>query len=129
MNDRKKRILIIEDEQDFLEALAARLKDAEYEVITAIDGFIGLEKARNEHPDLIILDLMLPKINGYKVSRLLKFDESYKHIPILMLTARVEEADKKLGMETGADAYFTKPCDHEELMSNIERLIESNDLV
>lgn len=124
MNNRKKRILVIEDDSDFLKGLETRLQTAGYEVITATDGYMGLEKARNDHPDLIILDVILSKMSGFKVSRFLKFDELYKNIPIIMLTARAEEADRKLGMETGADAYFTKPYDPEQLMKSIEKLLE-----
>jgi len=71
-------------------------------------------------PDLIILDLMLPKLDGYKVCRLLKFDEKYKHIPILMLTAKTQEKDKTLGMETGANEYITKPFEMDYLMEKVK---------
>ena len=81
----------------------------------------GLNKAKNENPDLIILDLMLPKMNGYKIARLLKFDQKYKNIPIIMLTAKAQESDKKLGFQTGADEYMTKPFEFDELLSTIER--------
>ena len=119
----KKRILIVDDEPDLLMAIKIRLTAVGYEVIMAKDGAEGLEKARNEKPDLIILDLMLPKINGYKVCRFLKFDENYKHIPVIMLTARAEEDDKTLGMETGADAYMTKPFDNKELIASINNFL------
>lgn len=124
MNNRKKRILVVEDDSDFLKGLETRLQMAGYEVITASDGFMGLERARNDHPDLIILDVILSKMNGFRVSRFLKFDEPYKNIPIIMLTARTEEAEKQLGMETGADAYFTKPYDPEQLLKSITKLLE-----
>jgi DNA-binding response OmpR family regulator len=79
-----------------------------------------LSQARKEKPDLIILDLMLPKLDGYKVCRLLKFDERYKHIPILMLTAKTQEKDKILGKETGADEYITKPFEMDYLMEKVK---------
>lgn len=126
MEGQKGTILIVEDELDFLDALTALLEGAGYGVITAVDGFSGLEKARHEEPDLVILDLLLPKLNGFKFTRLLKFDESYKHIPIIILSARAEEADKTLAMEVGADAYFTKPCDHDRLLLQIEKLIQGS---
>lgn len=122
MND-KKKILIIDDEDDFVKALTVRLNSAGYDVISAHDGIEGLNIARNNEPDLILLDLMIPKMNGYKVARFLKFDESYKQIPIIMLTARAEEEDKKLGKETGADMYITKPFDNVELLKSISELI------
>lgn len=115
----KKRILIVDDEPDLLMALRIRLSAAGFDVIMAKDGAEGLEKARSEKPDLIILDLMLPKINGYKVCRFLKFDENFKNIPVIMLTARAEEDDKTLGLETGADSYMTKPFDNKELVNAI----------
>jgi len=119
-----KTILIIDDEDDLIKALTVRLNDAGYTVLSARDGFEGLNLARKEEPDLILLDLMLPKIDGFKVARFLKFDESYKNIPIIMLTARAEEEDKVLGMQTGADLYVTKPFDDEMLLVAIDKLIQ-----
>ena len=119
-----KTILIIDDEDDLIKALTVRLNDAGYSVLSARDGFEGLNFARKEEPDLILLDLMLPKIDGFKVARFLKFDESYKNIPIIMLTARAEEEDKVLGMQTGADLYVTKPFDDEMLLVAIDKLIQ-----
>jgi len=79
-----------------------------------------LHQARRETPDLILLDVMLPKLDGYKVCRLLKFDERYKHIPILMLTAKTQEKDKTVGKETGANEYITKPFDLDQLVEKIK---------
>jgi DNA-binding response OmpR family regulator len=93
-------------------------------VITASDGQEGLDKARLEKPDLIILDLMLPKIDGYKVCRMLKFDEKFKQIPIILFTARAQESDIKLGKEVGADAYVTKPFEPAILLTKIKELIK-----
>jgi two-component system alkaline phosphatase synthesis response regulator PhoP len=113
----KKRVLIVDDEPDIVESIRFNLEFENIECIQALDGEEGLSKARNESPDLIILDVMLPKINGYKIARMLKFDESYKHIPIIMLTARTQQTDIKLGEETGADEYVTKPFDMDELVA------------
>lgn len=104
-----KKILIVDDEADILEILKFVLEAQGYECITASDGEAGLNLAREINPDLIILDVMMPKINGYKISRLLKYDSKYKDIPILMVTARSQEEDKIIGEETGADEYITKP--------------------
>ncbi len=104
-----KKILIVDDEADILEILKFVLESQGYECITASDGEEGLNLAREVKPDLIILDVMMPKINGYKISRLLKYDNKYKNIPILMITARSQEEDKIIGEETGADEYITKP--------------------
>lgn len=120
----KKRILVIEDEAELVKAVEIRLKSANYEVLVAYDGQEGLEKVKKENPDLIILDLMLPKVDGFKVCRALKFDDKYKHIPIILFTARAQENDKKLGKDVKADAYITKPFDHEALLDKIKELIQ-----
>jgi len=120
----KKRILLIEDEADMVYALTLQLEAINCEVLSAVDGQAGLDMARKEKPDLIILDLMLPKLDGYKVCRMLKFDERYKKIPIIMFTARVQEQDKKLGQEVGADAYITKPFDSKVLLDKINALLK-----
>ena len=121
----KKKILIVDDEQDLVETLSFRLEANGYTVIKANDGQVGLDKARSEKPDLIILDLMLPKIDGYKVCRMLKFDEKYKNIPIIMFTARAQETDKKMGEEVGADGYITKPFEPAVLLGKIKELLMS----
>lgn len=108
-----KKVLIVDDEKDIVETLKFILEGEGLNCIVAYDGEEALTLAKNEKPDLIILDVMLPKINGYKVCRLLKFDAKYKHIPILMVTARSQEEDKIIGEETGADEYVTKPFDIE----------------
>jgi DNA-binding response OmpR family regulator len=120
----KKRILLIEDEVDMVYALTLHLEAMNCEVLSAGDGQTGLDMARKEKPDLIILDLMLPKLDGYKVCRMLKFDERYKKIPIMMFTARVQEQDKKLGQEVGADDYITKPFDSKVLLDKINALLK-----
>ena len=120
----KKRILLVEDEADMVYAVTLQLEANHYIVLTAGDGLTGLNLARKEKPDLIILDLMLPKMDGYKVCRLLKFDEQYKKIPIIIFTAKVQENDKKLGREVGADAYITKPFDSQELLDKIGALLK-----
>ena len=104
-----KKVLIVDDEADIIEILQFVLEAQGYECITALDGEEGLKLAREISPDLIILDVMMPKMNGYKICRLLKFDEKYKNIPILMVTARAQDKDKEIGEETGANEYITKP--------------------
>jgi DNA-binding response OmpR family regulator len=116
-----KKILIVDDETDIVETLSFRLREEGYECIAARDGIDALKKARTENPHLIILDIMLPKMNGYKVSRLLKFDEKYQHIPIIMLTAKTQDAERITGIETGADGYLTKPFDIDTLMGMIQK--------
>jgi DNA-binding response OmpR family regulator len=118
-----KKILVVDDEQDLVELIKMRLETNGYEVIVAYDGQQGLDKAKKQSPDLIILDLMIPKLDGYKICRMLKFDEKYKKIPIILFTARAQESDKKMGEEVGADAYITKPFEPKLLLEKIEELI------
>jgi DNA-binding response OmpR family regulator len=119
----RKRLLIVEDEKDMMEMLTFRLEAAGFEVIQAYDGQEGLDKAYSQNPDLILLDLMLPRVDGYKVCRELKSDVKYKKIPIAILTARASEKEKKLGMECGAEAYIIKPFEPGELMDKIKELL------
>lgn len=119
----KKRILIVDDEGDLRNMLKFRLEAMNYDVSEAADGQEGLDKSRSEKPDLIILDLMLPRIDGFKVCRMLKFDERHKHIPIIMFTARAQEKDREIGKEMGADAYIAKPFEPEALMRKIKELL------
>jgi DNA-binding response OmpR family regulator len=122
-NNVAKKILIVDDEPDIVSALGMRFQTMGYEVIGAYDGLEALEKARGENPDLILLDIMLPKLDGYKVCRILKFDENYKHIPIVMVTAKIAEHDKKIGKEAGAEAYITKPFDTADLVEKVKSFI------
>ena len=115
-----KKILIVDDEVDLVETIRFPLELEGFQVLAAHNGEEGLNQARSENPDLILLDLMLPKLDGYKICRLLKFDDRYKHIPIFMLTAKTQEKDKILGKETGADEYFTKPFDIDGLIAKIK---------
>jgi len=115
-----KKILIVDDEVDLVETVRFPLEMEGYHVLVSYNGEDALNQARQENPDLILLDLMLPKLDGYKVCRLLKFDERYKHIPILMLTAKTQEKDKNLGMETGANEYITKPFEMDDLLKKVK---------
>jgi len=120
----KKQILLVDDELELVTVVKFRLEANDYGVIVAYDGQEALEKARKDKPDLIILDLMLPKMDGYKVCGLLKADERYKKIPIIMFTARGQESDKKIGEEVGADAYITKPFEDQVLLAKIKELLK-----
>ncbi|MCM8775120.1 MAG: response regulator [Candidatus Omnitrophica bacterium] len=123
MGNTAKKILVVDDEINILTMVEARLRGNGYDVITAMDGQEGLAKARSENPDLIILDIMLPKIDGYKVCRMLKFDEQYKHIPIILFSARTQDSDLEIGEQQGADAYITKPFEQEVLLAKIVELL------
>lgn len=118
-----KKILIVDDEQDIVESLKFVLETANFTCYCAYNGEDGLRLAKEIVPDLIILDVMMPKINGYKISRLLKYDAKYKNIPILMVTARSQEEDKLIGEETGADEYITKPFDLDEIVKKVEQYL------
>jgi DNA-binding response OmpR family regulator len=118
-----KKILIVDDEADLVETVRFPLEMEGFSVLVSYNGEDGLGQARREKPDLILLDLMLPKLDGYKVCRLLKFDERYKNIPILMLTAKTQEKDKALGLETGANEYITKPFDLEKLVEKVKEYL------
>jgi DNA-binding response OmpR family regulator len=125
MVENGKKILIVEDEPEIANVLKMRLEANNYQILLAEDGVEGLNKARTEKPDLIVLDIRLPKLDGFKVSRMLKFDEKYAKIPIIMLTARVQQADVEQGMDAGANAYMTKPYKAEDLLAKIKELIGS----
>ena len=100
------------------------LNDKGYKVRRETSADAALAAVKIKKPDLIILDLMLPKMDGYKICRMLKFDEKYKKIPIIMFTARAQDKDKKLGQEVGADAYITKPFDSKDLLDKISALLK-----
>lgn len=113
------RILAVDDSPTVLEMLTSILESGGYSVITATDGAEALEMARAERPDLILLDVMLPKLDGYRVCRLLKFDQHYRAIPIIMLTAKAEDQAVATGIRTGADQYLTKPVEPDALLAAI----------
>ena len=125
MEEQKIRLLLVDDEPDLVQMVSVRLKAAGYEIATAYDGQEALEKVRQAQPDLMILDLMLPKLDGYKVCRLLKFDERTRAIPILIFTARAQVEDVTLATECGADAYLTKPFEAKALLTKIQELLEA----
>jgi len=119
----KKCVLVIEDTKSVRQMLASIFLEEGYEVITAVDGRDGLEMAKREKPDLIVLDVMLPEMNGYEVCCRLKFDEDYEHIPVILLTARRKEADRQKAAQTCADAYLTKPFERETLLEEARKLV------
>ena len=123
MEKSKKQILIIEDEPDIQELLSFNLDNNGYKVYTASNGEKGLEVARKEHPDLILLDLMLPGIHGLDVCRIIKSDQETSGISIIMLTALGQEEDIIKGLETGADDYVTKPFSLQVLEARIKSVL------
>lgn len=117
------KILVVDDEPDAVELVEFNLKNAGFEVVTAADGEQALKKARAALPDLIVLDLMLPEVDGLEVCKLLRRDAATAGIPILMLTAKAAEIDRVLGLELGADDYVTKPFSLKEIMARVKRLV------
>jgi two-component system phosphate regulon response regulator PhoB len=123
-----KNILIIEDERDVIDLLSLNLRRAGgFNVSTAIDGVSGLQKARDEKPALIILDLMLPGISGVELCKILKSRSDTRDIPILMLTAKADEIDRIAGLEFGADDYVTKPFSPREVVLRIQAILRRHD--
>ncbi len=116
----RRRVLIVDDEADVRETVKFALEHEGIECLEAADGATGLALARHENPDLILLDIMLPGVDGYKISRLLKFDHAYRRIPIIMVTAKSQAEDVKLGEETGADGYVTKPFNMDALIGVVK---------
>jgi len=112
----KGRILVVDDEIYIVHILDFSLGMEGYEVLTALDGEQALEKARLEHPDLIVLDIMMPKLDGYETCKMLKSDESTRNIPVILLSAKGRNVDQKVGFEAGADDYITKPFSPRKLV-------------
>ncbi|HEX7860193.1 MAG TPA: response regulator transcription factor [Verrucomicrobiae bacterium] len=123
----KQKVLIVDDEPDTVELIEFNLKNAGYETVSAADGAEAIRKARTNAPDLIILDLMLPEIDGLHVCKLLQADPSTAGIPIMMLTAKAAEVDRVLGLELGARDYVTKPFSPRELTLRVRNLLAKGD--
>ena len=119
----KGEILIVEDDRDIVEMVEYNLKEEGYRTIAAFDGKKGIEQAKREKPDLIILDLMLPAIDGFEVCKILRQQESTSHIPIIILSAKSRETDKVVGLELGADDYVTKPFSPRELIARVKAVL------
>lgn len=119
----KRKILLVDDEPGIQAVISARLAAQGYEVLIAKDGQEGLSIARAESPDLILLDIMLPKLDGYKVCRMLKFDKAFEQIPIVIFSAKGSDSDKKLAEQVGADAYMVKPFEMALFTQTVQRLL------
>ncbi|MHB8524533.1 MAG: response regulator [Candidatus Acidiferrales bacterium] len=122
MNPRS-RILIIEDDKDIVELVRYNLEKDSFQVVACSDGVLGLAHLKKSSPDLLILDLMLPKLSGLEICKEIRRDDKLNRLPILMLTARGEEADRVVGLELGADDYVTKPFSPRELVARVKALL------
>ena len=120
------KILVVEDDQNLLDVLEYNLKQEGHDVFKAADGVQALEAARSSNPDLIILDVMLPKMSGFEVCRILRKETT---VPILMLTAKTDEVDKIVGLEIGADDYMTKPFSMRELLARVSAMLRRTKMV
>jgi len=120
-----KRVLLVDDDEELRLALKLRFESSGFQVLTAADGLEALRKGREERPHLIILDLMLPQLNGYEVCRLLKYDQKFHHIPIILFSARCRQEDVEIGRNVGADAYVTKPFNGKDLIAKVEELLNN----
>jgi len=117
------KVLVIEDEETLVNNLAEKLRAEGFNVLTAMDGEVGLDKVRTEIPDLIILDIMLPGLDGLSICRMIRHDTTTSHIPIIMLTARGTEVDKIVGLESGADDYIVKPFGLGEFLARVRAVM------
>jgi DNA-binding response OmpR family regulator len=116
-------VLVADDDRDILQLISFRLERADYEVVQANDGEEALRLVKELHPDLAVLDLMMPKLNGYEVIREIRRDEETKAIPVILLTARVQETDVARGFEAGADDYLKKPFSPQELRARVQAIL------
>ena len=119
----KGKILVVDDEIYIVHILDFSLGMEGYEVLTALDGEQAVEKARAEHPDLIVLDIMMPKLDGYETCKILKAGDDTKSIPVILLSAKGRNVDQKIGFEAGADDYITKPFSPRKLVERINALL------
>ena len=123
----EKRILIVDEDSLSLQEIASLLGKNGFDIITATDGLTGLKRARSEEPDAVLLDAMLPVVNGYQVCRLYKFDDRFRSVPLVLMSVKGTEEDKALSGEIGADYYLTKPVDPDELMRIINKIFKKED--
>jgi two-component system alkaline phosphatase synthesis response regulator PhoP len=125
----KQRILVVDDDREVVRLMRAYLEQAGFQVLAAYDGETAIHTLRREKPDLVLLDLMLPDRDGYDITRLVRSDATLAHIPIIMLTARVEDTDKIIGLEIGADDYVTKPYNPREVVARVRARLRTQTII
>jgi len=119
----KEKIMVVDDSPTDLKLICEPFISDGYEIVTAVDGEEAMEKVKSEKPDLMVLDVIMPKLNGFKVCREIKSTDSLKDIKVILLTSKNQESDKFWGEKQGADAYMTKPFSSEELMTTVQNLL------
>lgn len=120
-----KKILVVDDERHIVRLVEVNLQRAGYDVVTAYDGVEALEQVEEEDPDMIVLDVMMPRMDGFDVLKNLQSDPQYKDIPVIMLTAKAQDADIFKGWQSGVSSYLTKPFNPKELLVFVERIFQS----
>jgi len=123
----RQKVLVVDDDREVVRLMRAYLEQANYDVLVAYDGKTAVHQLRSEKPELMLLDLMLPDRDGYDITRLVRSDPTLSHIPIIMLTARVEDADKIIGLELGADDYVTKPYNPREVLARVRARLRTQE--
>ena len=123
MQKRRPLVLVADDDPDILSLVRLRLERSGYDVVSAGDGEQALERARTRAPDLALLDVMMPKLDGYEVTARLRQEEATRHLPVILLTARVQESDIARGVEAGADDYVKKPLSTHELRDRVQAVL------
>jgi len=124
---KQKKILVVDDERHIVRLVQVNLERAGHQVVSAFDGMEALKKVESEKPDLIVLDVMMPRMDGFEVLKRLKAGEKTKDIPVVMLTAKAQDADVFRGWASGVDCYLTKPFNPVELLTFVKRIFESYD--
>jgi two-component system alkaline phosphatase synthesis response regulator PhoP/two-component system response regulator VicR len=122
-----RRILVVDDERHIVRLVQVNLERAGYEVLTAYDGIEAMEKVKTESPDMVVLDVMMPRMDGFEVLKNLQADPRYQNIPVIMLTAKAQDADIFKGWASGVSSYLTKPFNPRELLVFVERIFQSLD--
>ena len=118
------RILIVEDNEENRDALSRRLERRGFEVLMAIDGAAGVSMAKTEKPDLILMDMNMPQVDGWEATRQIKADEDIRHIPVIALTAHAMSGDRERALQAGCTDYHTKPIEFPKLISQIEKVLQ-----
>jgi CheY-like chemotaxis protein len=118
------RLLVVEDNEENRDALSRRLQRRGFEVLIAVDGKVGLEMAKTEKPDLILMDMNMPELDGWEATRQIKADESIRHLPVIGLTAHAMPGDKERALEAGCADYHTKPVEFSKLLAQIEAILQ-----